>query len=164
MNIHLNLLRKYSMTGRLLWLLQTGKFPNVWSAFWSACIPMIQTNQNKVSQRRTPLKEWEFIYNTYSLNSSLFNILGFLSLSGSDFPCCSVDKLCPTLCDPMNCHIPVLHYLPELVQTQCPLSRWCHPTVSHVSFCPQSFPVSGSFPVSQLFILGGQSVGTSASA
>ena len=48
------------------------------------------------------------------------------------------------------------------------LSRWCHPTVSSsvvpFSSCPQSFPVSGSFPMSQLFTSGGQSIGVSASA
>ena len=50
----------------------------------------------------------------------------------------------------------------------CPLSRWCHPTISSsvvpFSSCPQSFPASGSFPMSQLFALGGQSFGVSASA
>ena len=49
----------------------------------------------------------------------------------------------------------------------CPLSRWCHPTIlSSVvpfSFCPQSFPASGSFKTSQLFASGGQSIGVSAS-
>ena len=50
----------------------------------------------------------------------------------------------------------------------CPSSQWCHPTISSsvITFtsCPQSFPVSGSFPMSQLFTSGGQSVGASASA
>ena len=49
----------------------------------------------------------------------------------------------------------------------CPLSRWCHPTISSsvvpFSSCPQSFPASGSFPMSQLFASGGQSIGVSAS-
>ena len=48
-----------------------------------------------------------------------------------------------------------------------PLSWWCHPTISSsvipFSSCPQSFPASGSFPVSQLFASGGQSIGVSAS-
>ena len=48
------------------------------------------------------------------------------------------------------------------------LSLWCHPTISFsvvpFSFCLQSFPASGSFPVSQLFASGGQSMGASASA
>ena len=50
----------------------------------------------------------------------------------------------------------------------CPLSWWCQPTISSsvTSFtsCPQSFPTSGSFPVSWLFTSGGQSIGASASA
>ena len=49
----------------------------------------------------------------------------------------------------------------------CP-SRWCHPTISSSVFpfssCPQSFPASGSFPMSQLFASGGQSTGVSVSA
>ena len=54
------------------------------------------------------------------------------------------------------------------VQTNpCPLSGWCHPTItsSVVPFpsCPQSFPASGSFQMSQLFASGGQNIGVSAS-
>ena len=48
----------------------------------------------------------------------------------------------------------------------CPLSQWCHPTIlsSVIPFsCPQSFPPSGSFPMSQLFTSRGQSIGISAS-
>ena len=49
----------------------------------------------------------------------------------------------------------------------CPLSRWCHPTNSSsvvpFSSCPQSFPASGSFQMSQLFTSGGQSIGVSGS-
>ena len=49
-----------------------------------------------------------------------------------------------------------------------PLSWWCRPTISFsvVSFssCPQSFPASGSFQISQFFTSGGQSIGASASA
>ena len=48
----------------------------------------------------------------------------------------------------------------------CPSSRWCHPTISSpvVSFsCLQSVPASGSFPMSQFFTSGGQSIGVSAS-
>ena len=49
----------------------------------------------------------------------------------------------------------------------CPLSQWCHPTISSsvvpFSCCPQSFPASGSFQMSQFFITCGQSIGVSAS-
>ena len=50
----------------------------------------------------------------------------------------------------------------------CALSRWCHPAISSsvvlYSSCPQSLPASESFPMSQLFVSGGQSIGVSASA
>ena len=49
----------------------------------------------------------------------------------------------------------------------CPSSRWCHPTISSsavFSSCLQSFPASGTFPVSQFFASGGQNIGASASA
>ena len=56
---------------------------------------------------------------------------------------------------------------PRVCPNSYPLSQWCHPTVSSsvVSFspCPQSFPASGSFQLSQLFASGGQSIGVSAS-
>ena len=50
----------------------------------------------------------------------------------------------------------------------CSSSQWCHPAISSsvipFSSCPQSLPASGSFPMSQLFEWGGQSIGVSASA
>ena len=56
---------------------------------------------------------------------------------------------------------------PRVHPNPCPLSRWCHPAISSsvtlFSSCPQSFPASGSFPMSQLFASGGQSIGVSAS-
>ena len=56
---------------------------------------------------------------------------------------------------------------PRASSNSCPSSRWCHPTISS-SFIPfysclQCFPASGSFPMSQLFTSGGQSIGVSAS-
>ena len=57
---------------------------------------------------------------------------------------------------------------PRVCSYWCPLSQWCHPTISPFAalffFCFQSFPGSGSFLVSQLFASGGQSIGTSTSA
>ena len=55
---------------------------------------------------------------------------------------------------------------PGAYSNPCPLSQWCHPTISSViSFsCLKSCPASGSFPMSQLFTSGGQSTGASASA
>ena len=57
---------------------------------------------------------------------------------------------------------------PRAYSNPCPLSWWCHPTISSsvvpFSSCLQSFPASGSFPVSQFFVSGSQSIGVSASA
>ena len=71
------------------------------------------------------------------------------------------------LCDPMDCSTPgsfVLHYPPEFAQTHVHWINWCHPTTSSsvTPFsCLQSLPASGSFPVSWLFVSGGQSIGAS---
>ena len=57
--------------------------------------------------------------------------------------------------------LPVHHQLP-VYPNPCPLSQWCHPAISSslipFSSCPQSFPASGSFPISQLSTSGGQSI------
>ena len=83
---------------------------------------------------------------------------------------CSVAQSCPALWDPLNCSMPdfpVLHYLPEFTQIHVCLSRWYYLTISSsaspFSFYLQSFPASGSFPVSHLFPSGGQSVTASTS-
>ena len=75
----------------------------------------------------------------------------------------SVAQLCPTLFNPMDC---IAH--PGACSNSCPLSQWCHPSISSsvilFSSCLQSFPASGSFPLSQFFASDGQSIGVSASA
>ena len=57
---------------------------------------------------------------------------------------------------------------PRVYSNSCPLSQWCHPTASlsavPFSSCLQSFPASESFPMSQFFTSGGQSINISASA
>ena len=77
--------------------------------------------------------------------------------------CCSVIRLCLTHYDLMDCRtadFPVLHHLPELVQTHIHWVSDAHPAISFsaipFSLYLQSFPASGSFPMSQLFLLGGQ--------
>ena len=77
------------------------------------------------------------------------------------FHCCSVTKLCPTLCDLIDSSIPasstlsqsLLKLMSNHLILSCPFSS-----------CPQCLPASGSFPVSWLFASGGQSIGASASA
>ena len=68
---------------------------------------------------------------------------------------------------PQHARPPCPSPTPGVYPNPCPLSWWCHPTIlsSVVPFssCPQSFPASGSFQMSQLFTSGGQSIGVSAS-
>ena len=92
---------------------------------------------------------------------------GMLALASS---VSSVTQSCPTLCDPMDCSTQASLSIttPRAYSNSCPLSRWCHPTISS-SVIPfssrlQSFPVSRSFQMSQFFASGGQSIGVLASA
>ena len=68
---------------------------------------------------------------------------------------------------PQHARPPYPSPTPGVHPNPCPLSQWCHPTISSsvipFSSCPQSFPASGSFQMSQLFASGGQSIGVSAS-
>ena len=82
--------------------------------------------------------------------------------------CCSVTKVRLTLCNPMDCStpgFPVLHHLPELlklmsIESVMPSN---HLILCYPFSCPQFFPASGSFPMSWLFITGGQRTSASAS-
>ena len=109
-------------------------------------------------------------FRVWSHHSSLCLHTHHLFFSLISLCCCSVAKSSPTLCDPMDYSMTgfsVLYYPPEFAQTHVQ-SQWCHPTVSSsvAHFCSfaQSFPASGSFPMSWVFTSGGQSIGTSASA
>ena len=70
--------------------------------------------------------------------------------------------------EPQHARPPCPSPTPGVHPNPCPLSRWCHSTISSsvvtFSSCPQSFPASGSFQMSQLFISGGQSIGVTALA
>ena len=92
-------------------------------------------------------------------------ILSFVAVIVVQLPRCS------TLCDPhglQHVKLPCPSLSPRVCSNSCPLIQWCHPTISSsvalFSFCLQSFPASGTFLVSQLFISGGQSIGALASA
>ena len=69
--------------------------------------------------------------------------------------------------EPQHARPPCPWPIPGAHPNPCPLSQWCHPTISSsivpFSSCPQSFPVSGFFPMSQLFTWGGQSIRVSVS-
>ena len=82
----------------------------------------------------------------------------------------SVTQSCLTLWPHRLQHVrlPCPSWTPGACSNSCPSSQWCHPTIPSsvipFSSCLQSFPESGSFPVSQFFAPGGQSIGASASA
>ena len=86
----------------------------------------------------------------------------------SDVSCCySVAKSCLTPCDPHGLQHTRLPYpsLPSgVVSNSCLLSWWCYITISSsaapFSFCLQSFLAAESFPMNQLFVSGGQSIGS----
>ena len=92
-------------------------------------------------------------------------------LSGPSF-CyyCSVTRSCAILwLHGLKCTSFLCPFLsPGVCSNSCPLSEWCHPTISSsatsLSFCLQSFPVSESFPMSHIFASDSQNIGASASA
>ena len=69
--------------------------------------------------------------------------------------------------EPQHTRPPCPSPTPGVHPNPCPLSQWCPPTISSsvvlFSSCPQSFPASGSFQMSQLFASGGKTIGVSAS-
>ena len=81
----------------------------------------------------------------------------------------SVAQSCLIFATPSTaaCRPPCLSPTLRVYPNSCPLSQWCHPTISFsvvpFSSCLQSFPASGSFPMSQFFASGGQITGISAS-
>ena len=111
-----------------------------------------------------------FIIRKRCFKINLCVIWSFISEYKQNCCCCSVTKSRLTHSVPMYCSVPsfpALPYLPESVHSR-PLNRWCRPTISSsvvpFSFCLQSFPASESFPMSWLFLSGGQSIEASASA
>ena len=118
--------------------------------------------------------------NSYSHQLILCKSVCFFSISQFS----SFQFSCSVVSDSLRCHglqhtrfsekgpsFSVSFSLPASINSQshsCPSHRWCHPTFSSSVFpfssSPQSFPASGSFPMSQLFESGGQSIGVSTSA
>ena len=101
------------------------------------------------------------------------DVLAFLLQRGNQFASSSVQFSHPVISDslwphePQHARPPCPSPTPRVYPNSCPLSQWCHPTISSsvipFSSCPQSFPASGSFQMSQLFTSGGQSIVVSAS-
>ena len=140
------------------------------STLWSSAFFIVQLSHPYMTTGKTiALTRWTFVGKVMSL---LFNMLSrlvitFLPRSKVSEWSRSVvsDSLQPH--GPQHTRPPCPSPTPKVYSNSCPLSRWCHPTISSsvipFSSCPQSFPASGSFPVSQFFTSGGQSIGVSAS-
>ena len=115
-------------------------------------------------------RKLEYRYRSHRFGGLFSDITDFkwlienrVSISSVQFS--SVAQSHPTH-EPQHARPPCPSPTPKVHPNPCPLSRWCHPTISSsvVPFsCSQSFPASGSFQMSQLFVSGGQSIGVSAS-
>ena len=119
---------------------------------WSAELPSVNDLKHLGRKQPSPIK--------------YFHFLGYEGMFSVQFSCSVVsDSLWPHELHHARppCPLPT----PGVHPNPCPLCRWCHPTISSsfvpFSSCPQSFPASGSFQMSQLFTWGGQRTGVSAS-
>ena len=113
---------------------------------------------------RSPVTNPAFLWCDLQL-SSQFQSLLILTLNYCC--CCSVAKLCPPVCGPLDCssRLPCPSLSPGVCSNSCPWSQWCHSTISSsvfpFFFFLKSFPASGSSPMSQFFSSGSQSTGAS---
>ena len=121
--------------------------------------------KKKVTKFKNGLRSWIAIFpeKTYIRPTGIWKSTQYPNHQFSP-----VTQSCSTLWDPMHTRLPCPSPTPGACSNSCPSSQWCHPTISSsvipFSSCLQSFPVSGSFQMSQLFASGGQNIGASASA
>ena len=122
----------------------------------------IQRVYSKILRGKVMLFHFRF----HKENGSTITILQILESRNL----CSVANLGPTLCNThawQHTRLLCLALSPWVCSNVCPLSQWCHQPISSsvtpFSSCPQYFPASGSFPMSQLFASGGWSIEASAS-
>ena len=98
-----------------------------------------------------------------SVAQSCLTLCDLMDNSITSFPAVVSDSLWPHRLQ--HNRLPCPSPTPRACSNLCPLSQWCHPTISSsvvpFSSCPQSFPASGSFPVNQLFLASGHSIGVS---
>ena len=121
------------------------------------CVPCCQIDFHCFYTPYINVQDFAFVTQNFLL---LFRILSWFSLSVVS------NSLWPSYVQ-LN-RLPCPLSSPRACSNSCPLNQWCHPTISSsvtpFSSCLQSLPVSGSFPMSQFFASGGQSIGTSALA
>ena len=118
---------------------------------------------------------WSIIYSQYYVSSRCASWWFDVSLHYKMITTISLSQFCHSVVsnslrphESQHARPPCPSPTPRVHPNSCPLSQWCHPAISSCvvpfSYCPQSLPASGSFPMSQLFTWGGQSIGVSASA
>ena len=155
--------------------------PNYWSNCVSPCQPLYFINTPKYkdnkwfsskshktsswqsSDRNLSSWFWRSVFLPHSL-PTYGPWVGYIS--SVQFSCTAVsDSLRPH--EPQHTRPPCPSPTPGVYPNSCPFSWWCHLTVSSsvvpFSLCPQSFPASGSFQMSQFFSSGGPSIGVSTS-
>ena len=138
-------------------------FATPWTAAWQASLSIT----NSWSLLKLMSIESVMPSNHLILCCPLLLLLSIIpSISSVQFSHSAVsDSLQPH--EPQQARPPCPPPTPGVHPDPCPLSRWCHPTISSsvvpFSSCRQSFPTSGYFQMSQLFTSGGQSIGVSAS-
>ena len=135
--------------------------PSAWSKLWIQQITYVSTNDLLVYCLHLSVTA---SYTSYTLVTPeiVLNNVQSVQFSRSFVS----DSLRPH--ESQHARPPCPSQTPGIYSNSCPSSRWCHPvilsSVDPFSSCPQSLPASGSFPMSQLFAWGGQSIGVSASA
>ena len=127
---------------------------------------LVQSQQNSVNFRKGDEDVMEGMLVGSEVCGPVLKLLASLKYSVQFSRSVMSDSLRPH--EPQHARPPCPSPTPGVYPDSYPLSQWCHPTISSsvvpFSSCPQSFPASGSFPLSQLFASGGQSIGVSASA
>ena len=149
-------------------LIQACTLPSLEShIYWPSCLPL-WSSSSKLSEVLSP-----GLQSSFGLNSNLTcnsHIVLFFFKVNRAYCCCSVATSCLTLWSHglQHARLPCPSPSPRVCLNSCPLSWWCHPTISFsvtpFSSCPQSFPASGSFQMNWLFAPAGQSIGACASA
>ena len=108
------------------------------------------------------------IYFKHDKNQNKYWHIQFSSIQSYSTQTYSVMPNCLWPHEPQHARPPCPSPTPRGYPNSSPSSQWCHPTISSsvvpFSSCPQSLPASGSFPMSQLFASGSQSIGVSGSA
>ena len=128
------------------------------------CIKKMKSKRKKDREMKSYLWDKEIIWRRNEKNRN-FSFLTYLSSVKFSHSVVSNSLWCY---GQKHSRPPCPSRTPRVYSNPCPLSQWCHPTISSSVFpfspCLQSSSASGSFPMGQLFVSGGQSIGVSASA